>query len=145
MKDSFGARVRAIRQSRGWSQQELAMRAGVSTPHISSIERDKRRPSLDYAKRLADALGVPLEVLCDADTTYEPKRMRDSVYELPTPLQHFVLNEDSFPYLEAAHRMSQLSKEEALFLRQLIDVLAQKKNLLTRLRYFERRSDSDES
>ncbi|GLG01025.1 hypothetical protein Alches_10640 [Alicyclobacillus hesperidum subsp. aegles] len=130
MKDSFGSRVRAIRQSRSWSQQELSMRSGISTPHISSIERDKRHPSLDYAQRLAAALGVPLHVLCDPHTAYRTPNMRNSPDELPLSMQNFILNESAMPYLEAAQRMATLSEAEASFLRVVIELLAQRKCLM---------------
>ncbi|GMA55781.1 hypothetical protein GCM10025858_02840 [Alicyclobacillus sacchari] len=106
------------------------MRSGISTPHISSIERDKRHPSLDYAQRLAAALGVPLNVLCDSQTAYRTPNMRNSPDELPLSMQNFILNESAMPYLEAAQRMSTLSEAEASFLRVVIELLAQRQCLL---------------
>lgn len=125
MNEKFGARIRTLRLQRRWSQQELSLRASISTPHISSIERGKRYPSLEYAVRLADALGVTLNALCDERTDFKAPRMINSPDELPLYLQSFVLNESSVPYLEAAHRMSNLPPADSQFLRLLIDLLAQ--------------------
>lgn len=127
MNESFGTRIRTLRVQRRWSQQELSLRAGISTPHISSIERGKRFPSLEYALRLADALGMPLNSLCDEHTDFKAPKMRNSPDELPLYLQNFVLNESSFPYLEAAHRMSTLPQEDSRFLTLLIDLLTQQR------------------
>lgn len=125
MNTAFGERVKRLRQERNWSQQELSLRSGISTPHISSIERGKRFPSLDYARKIADALGVGLLALCDENVVLRPPKMRTSAEELPMYLQNFVLNEDAEPYLNAAHRMSTLPKEEADLLCLVIDLLSQ--------------------
>lgn len=133
MKESFGSRMRVTRQSRHWSQQELSMRAGISTPHISSIERDKRHPSLEYAQRIASALGVPLHTLCDTKTDFIAPKMHNSADELPLYMQNFILNESAFPYLEAAQSMSTLSEEDTAFLKRLIELLTQRHRLLASL------------
>jgi transcriptional regulator with XRE-family HTH domain len=129
MIETFGQRVRRLRQERRWSQQELSLRSGISTPHISSIERGKRFPSLDYAIRLADALGVSLTALCDQSIEFRPPRMLSSVDELPQYLQSFILKEEAVPYLETAHRMSALPAEDANFIRLIVELLVQKHRL----------------
>jgi transcriptional regulator with XRE-family HTH domain len=35
----FGDRIRALRNDRGWSQEELADRAGLHRTYIGSVER----------------------------------------------------------------------------------------------------------
>jgi transcriptional regulator with XRE-family HTH domain len=44
----------------------LAAVAGTSAAHLSRLESEERRPSLDGALRLALALGVPFSELFDA-------------------------------------------------------------------------------
>lgn len=127
MSDTLGARIRSLRQQRRWSQQELSMRASISTPHISSIERDKRSPSLEYANRLANALGVSLHALCDEAKIVPAPKMKNSTEELPLAMQNFILNEAAAPYLEAAQRLSQLPADDATFLTLMIDLLSQKR------------------
>ncbi|MCL6625023.1 helix-turn-helix domain-containing protein [Alicyclobacillus shizuokensis] len=127
MNESFGSRVRRLRQARRWSQQELSLRSGISTPHISSIERGKRFPSLDYAIRLANALGVSLPALCDQRKELRPPKMKNSPDELPSYLQNFVLNEESTPYLEMAHRLSTLPKQDTEFLSLVVDLLVERR------------------
>ncbi|WP_268238299.1 helix-turn-helix domain-containing protein [Alicyclobacillus cellulosilyticus] len=119
--------MRRLRRERGWSQQELSLRTGISTPHISSLERGKRNPSLDYARRLAEALGVPITALIEAMPMTIPK-MYKSTDELPPVLQNFILNEASTPYLYAAHRMSYLPREDAEFLTLLIELLVERRH-----------------
>lgn len=130
MNASFGSRMRSIRQARQWSQQELSMRSGISTPHISSIERDKRHPSLEYAQRIANALGVPLHSLCDEREDFKAPKMHNNSDELPLYMQNFILNESALPYLEAAQRMSTLPEEDATFLTKLIELLIQRHKMM---------------
>ncbi|WAH39079.1 helix-turn-helix domain-containing protein [Alicyclobacillus dauci] len=130
MNESFGSRMRSMRHARHWSQQELSLRSGISTPHISSIERDKRHPSLEYAQRIACALGVSLTLLCDERSDFMVPNMHNSPDELPLYMQNFILNESAYPYLEAAQRMSTLPKEDASFLTKLIELLAQRHRLV---------------
>jgi transcriptional regulator with XRE-family HTH domain len=55
-----GSRLRAWRQSRGWSQFDLAMRAGFSSRHLSFVETGRTQPSRDAVLALAEALDMPL-------------------------------------------------------------------------------------
>jgi len=52
-------RVGELRTARGWTQDQLAQRAGVSRVTISRIESDEnRRIDYDVLEKLADALDV---------------------------------------------------------------------------------------
>lgn len=61
------ARLRAIRQSLGWSLDDLAERANVGPSTISRIETGNRALSLDVLVPLARALGVGVDVLVAPD------------------------------------------------------------------------------
>jgi putative molybdopterin biosynthesis protein len=56
-------RLRALRQARGYSQQQLASMAGVSRQAVSAVEAGHSDPSLRVALALASALGVTVEEL----------------------------------------------------------------------------------
>ncbi len=55
--------VRAWRQHHGWNQERLAACTGLSKPFISQIERGKRAGTAATLKKIAVALGVPLDAL----------------------------------------------------------------------------------
>lgn len=57
-KSAFGARVRALRTARGWSQERLAAEAKLDRTYIGGIERGERNPSLLNINRVAKALNV---------------------------------------------------------------------------------------
>ncbi|MFJ8140617.1 helix-turn-helix domain-containing protein [Streptomyces sp. NPDC096013] len=49
--------VRRKRIEAGLKQKELALRAGISRPHMSSIEHGRVSPSPPVLRRLANELG----------------------------------------------------------------------------------------
>jgi transcriptional regulator with XRE-family HTH domain len=52
----FAAMLRWWRQRRGWSQLDLAGRAGISQRHLSFLELGRASPSPEMVIRLATAL-----------------------------------------------------------------------------------------
>lgn len=54
----FGASIRRLRESHGWTQEELAERAEVSVTYLGFIERGENVPTLTIILKLCDALGV---------------------------------------------------------------------------------------
>ncbi|MER8073550.1 helix-turn-helix transcriptional regulator [Streptomyces sp. NPDC059896] len=55
---AFGARVRQLREDRGWSQEELARRVEYSSVHISAIETARKPPTLPFVRKLDLAFGT---------------------------------------------------------------------------------------
>ena len=58
-------KVKALRAKNGWSQEELADRAGMHRTYISQIERVIKSPPIVAVDRIAVALGVSLGELLD--------------------------------------------------------------------------------
>jgi len=54
-------RVKELRDARGWTQQELADKVGVSRQSINSIERDRYVPSLVLALTFARVFDCPID------------------------------------------------------------------------------------
>ena len=64
----FGRRLKAFRERRGLSQNQLAQRSGVPRPTISSLESGAQLGiSLENALKLADALNVTVDMLARSD------------------------------------------------------------------------------
>ena len=64
----FAINVWRIREERGLTQQQLAVRAGLKQPRIAEIERSDANPTLLTISRIAYALGVtPDRLLVDKD------------------------------------------------------------------------------
>lgn len=54
----FGKHLRKLRLEKGWTQEELADKAGMHFTYIGQIERGIRNPSLVNLEKLAKALGI---------------------------------------------------------------------------------------
>ena len=64
---AIGKRIRAIRQRRGLTQNDLSERIGRSPSYLSYIETGNKNMSLDTFVALANALGVSSdELLADS-------------------------------------------------------------------------------
>jgi putative transcriptional regulator len=61
MSSGVRNRVKELRDERGWTQQELADKVGVSRQSINSIERDRYVPSLVLALTFARVFDCPIE------------------------------------------------------------------------------------
>jgi transcriptional regulator with XRE-family HTH domain len=59
----FARNLRGARRVKDISQEELALRAGLSRPYVGSVERGERNVSIDNMGLLAQALGLPLHEL----------------------------------------------------------------------------------
>jgi transcriptional regulator with XRE-family HTH domain len=55
-----GARVRKLRNDRGWSQDIFADRSGLHRAHVGEIERGEVNVSLLTLKTIADTLGCKI-------------------------------------------------------------------------------------
>ena len=56
--------IRELRENRGWSQTELARRAGIRQGVLSYIENGRtKNPRIDTLAAIASALGVSVQKL----------------------------------------------------------------------------------
>lgn len=63
MASTMGRRIASIRVGEGWTQEELADKAGISAKYVSRVEQDNANLSADVLKRLADALKTSMDFL----------------------------------------------------------------------------------
>ena len=63
MGEALLNRLREARDSKGWTQAELAARVGVSRKTINTVENRVFTPSATLAIKLAEALELSVEQL----------------------------------------------------------------------------------
>jgi putative transcriptional regulator len=56
-------RLKEMRTARGWTQEELGRKLGVSRQAVIALEGDRHDPSLDLAYRIAALFGEPVEAI----------------------------------------------------------------------------------
>lgn len=97
MNDSIGKKLKTLRKGRGLTQEDLALKMGLSRATISNYEVGRRSPHLSELRRFATFYGVSLDffgievqdesfellsrarsVLCNAEI---PKEERERVYK----------------------------------------------------------------
>lgn len=69
----FGCHVRALREARDLTQEQLARR-GLSWRTVQEIERGRTDPRLSTIAKLAEALDVSLAELLDPDVLSMARR-----------------------------------------------------------------------
>lgn len=70
----FGMEVRKVRKARGWTQEEVAERVGISTRWYQQIERGAVNAAFVVCVRIAQVLEMDLnrfadDSLCDSETS----------------------------------------------------------------------------
>lgn len=60
---SVGEKITAARKAKGWSQEYLGDKVGVSVQAVSAWEKDKSQPDKDHLVELSGLLGLSLEEL----------------------------------------------------------------------------------
>lgn len=107
----IGQVIRSLRANKGWSQEKLALDAGMTTSHVSRIERGERRLPTSRLDALAAALGTssttvyamaeglpipqtdsdPLDT-CTVDHTPEAVELRKTFRKLSPPSRRLVVD-----------------------------------------------------
>ena len=63
--EKFGERIRQIRNLRGISQEQLALKAQVNVSFLGQIERGNKKPTIDTIDKLLNALDISFKDFFD--------------------------------------------------------------------------------
>ncbi len=74
-----GERIKARRLELGWTQDQLAQKAGISKSFLSDLENGKRSVGAENLLDIARALGVSIDYLMTGEASEKP------VTEVPIP------------------------------------------------------------
>ena len=77
---TFSEKIYQAREQKGWTQQELADKAGLSRRAIIKYEYNSARPRHDTLNRLASVLGVTTDYLIHDDLTDPTAKLETSPY-----------------------------------------------------------------
>lgn len=82
---TLGERIRARRVELGWTQDQLAAKAGISKGFLSDLENNKRNVSAENLMGIAQVLNLSLDFLMKGDDTPVPQKE----IQIPASLSDF--------------------------------------------------------
>lgn len=65
LKYKFGKRVRELRKSKGYTQEQIAELINIEPPNMSKLENGMHFPQPDKIEKIANALDVEVQELFD--------------------------------------------------------------------------------
>lgn len=60
---SIGKKIRYYRETKKWTQEDFAEKAGLSLTYVGMIERGEKVPKLETFINIANVLGVSADIL----------------------------------------------------------------------------------
>ncbi len=92
----FASRLKQVRAEKNIKREVIAEKIGTSSAIIGRYERGERTPSVDIAKKIAEALDVSLDYLVgDTSVLVEDKAILkriEDIANLPDENKDYVLN-----------------------------------------------------
>jgi quercetin dioxygenase-like cupin family protein len=82
----LGARLRSLRNQKGWTLEQLSLSTNLSEPYLSRIESGLRQPSLAALMTLAGAHSMPLASLLEEAPALASRRV---VIRAGTSSEHY--------------------------------------------------------
>jgi len=73
----FPKKLKQLRQSKGWSQGQVAMKIGVDMQRISKYERGVLFPTTELALKLADLFEVSLDYMLRNEENMASNRIKN--------------------------------------------------------------------
>lgn len=93
--NTVGRRIRAARTAKGWTQEELAEKAGISPTHVSVIERAGNSVKLETFVSICCALDVSaddiLQDLVPSSVHAQVSELDGILHNQPREIQRTVL------------------------------------------------------
>ena len=116
----LGSKIKEIRQKRGITQKELALRINKSVSTISSYETNAQLPPLDVISDIASTLNVSLDYLVGIDkiNTFSAKHLSTEQTELLELMLHEFHSDITYS--------GTLTQEQILLLQKMIHYFVSK-------------------
>ena len=57
----FGERIKELREAKGFSQLDVALKAGIELKNLVRVEEGKYSPNFDLLNKIANAMGMKLD------------------------------------------------------------------------------------
>lgn len=116
MKNIVGENIRKIRQNAGLTQEELALKSGLSQGYINQLESGKRKYTQKSLELIANALSVPVAKLFFIEETGEISTADEKIkkYAKPPDKKEFLALLNELPEHIVDHYLTLLKIEKKL-------------------------------
>lgn len=84
---NLGLKIKEVRLSKGYTQDYLAEKVGCNTSHISNIENNHTKVSLNVLVAIANALETTLDYLLESEYLTKPTGVDKTILEYPLDLK----------------------------------------------------------
>ena len=84
---NLGLKIKEVRLSKGYTQDYLAEKVGCNTSHISNIENNHTKVSLNVLVIIANALETSLDYLLESEYLSKPTSIDKTLLEYPLDLK----------------------------------------------------------
>jgi transcriptional regulator with XRE-family HTH domain len=109
----IGVMIKQARLSAGLSVEEVAERANLTESQLQSYELGEQPIPLPELEIITDIVKLPIKDLFDVrGSKLSQPQVLEYFAELPIELREFILKPINRPYLELAHRLSEMSVEK---------------------------------
>ena len=92
--------IKTMREERGWTQQQLADKLGVTRSAVTQWETGWSQPKMDSIKKLADVFGTTIASITDAQPDFDGEQ--------------FNLTEDEIELIRKYRRLSTEDKQTVI-------------------------------
>lgn len=66
---NYGERLRSLRRERGFTQEEVALRAEITTSYYGQLERGTANPSVSMLEKICAVMSISIsDIFTDSDT-----------------------------------------------------------------------------
>lgn len=88
LKDKFGKRVKELRKSKGFTQEQIAELINIEPPNVSKMENGLHFPQPEKIEKIAKALDIDVKTLFDFEHL---QKKEDLIKYIITSLNEFDL------------------------------------------------------
>ena len=99
-------KIKSLRALKGWSQDELAQRLGVSRSAIGNYEQGTRRPRIEDLEALADVFNCNISYLVGDDLTMDEINLLEKYRKL-----NFVGKKEVDRFIEYSYTKPEFRRE----------------------------------
>ena len=119
-------KIKCLRQAQGWSQEEIAIKLGMSANGYGLIERGKTNVDLLRLEQIAELFGIDLAELCDLSEKNVINNSQDNHSHFNIGISVYE-NSQLKAELEKQQRLNEQQAQEIIYLRGLVDSLLKTK------------------